>query len=91
MKFQPSNDRILVRREEQPSESIIRVVSHGKPTTGRVVAVGPGRTLETGLIQPTGVKEGDLILFAEYQGMDVSLAGEPFVILRSDDVLGILS
>lgn len=91
MKFQPANDRILVRREEPQSERLIQIATQEKATTGRVLAVGPGRTLENGLVESPGVKEGDLILFAQYSGMEVHLAGEPFVILRADDVLGTLS
>lgn len=91
MKLQPANDRILVRREEPKSEGLIQIAAQEKPTTGRVLAVGPGRTLDNGLVQPCGVKDGDLILFSKHSGLEVYLAGEPFVILRADDILGVLS
>ena len=92
MKFAPLNDRILVRREEptRTGSIIIPPTAKDKPTQGRVLAAGPGRTLDNGLVKPVGVKEGDLILFGQYAGQDIQINGEDFLIIQESDVLGVL-
>jgi chaperonin GroES len=94
MKIRPLHDRILVKRidEEEKTKGgiIIPDTAKEKPQEGRVVAVGGGKVLEDGKIRPLDVKTGDRILFAKYAGSEVKIEGEEHVILREDDVLGIV-
>jgi chaperonin GroES len=95
MNVRPLADRILVRRiEEQEMKRggiIIPDTAKEKPQEGEVVAVGPGRKTEEGKIIPLDVKKGDRILIGKYSGTDVKIDGTEYVILREDDVLGILA
>ena len=95
MKIRPLHDRVIVKRleEEQVSRGgiIIPDTAKEKPIKGKVVAAGPGRRLDNGEVRPLTVKEGDLILFSKYGGTDVKIDGEDHLILREDDILGILS
>ncbi len=94
MKIRPLQDRILVERidEEKTSKGGILIpdTAKEKPQEGKVVAVGKGKVLEDGKIQPLDVQKGDRILFAKYGGTEITLDGEERLILREDDVLGIL-
>ena len=94
MKIRPLHDRILVKRidEEEKTQGgiIIPDTAKEKPQEGRVVAVGGGKLLEDGKVRPLDVKTGDRILFAKYAGSEVKIEGEEHVILREDDVLGIV-
>jgi len=94
MKIRPLGDHILVKRIEEEEKSsggiIIPDTAKEKPQEGRVIAVGSGRRLESGKIQPLDVKPGDRVLFAKYAGSDVTLDGEEHLILREDDVLGVV-
>jgi chaperonin GroES len=93
MKIRPLQDRILVKRvdeEEKTSGGIIIPDSaKEKPQDGLVVAVGPGKTLESGEVSAPGVKKGDRILFSKYAGTDVSVDGDEHIIIREDDVLAV--
>jgi chaperonin GroES len=93
MKIRPLQDRILVKRvdeEEQTSGGIIIPDSaKEKPQDGLVVAVGPGKVLESGEVSKPGVKKGDRILFSKYAGTDVNVDGDEHIIIREDDVLAI--
>src|SRR5574342_524716 len=95
MNVRPLADRILVRRiEEQEMKRggiIIPDTAKEKPQEGEVVAVGPGRKTEEGKVIPLDVKKGDRILIGKYSGTDVKIDGTEYVILREDDVLGILA
>jgi len=95
MNVKPLADRILVRRiEEQETKRggiIIPDTAKEKPQEGEVVAVGPGRMTEEGKRIAMEVKKGDRILIGKYSGTDVKIDGTEFVILREDDVLGILA
>jgi chaperonin GroES len=95
MNVKPLADRILVRRiEEQETKRggiIIPDTAKEKPQEGEVVAVGPGRMTEDGKRIAMEVKKGDRILIGKYSGTDVKIDGDEFVILREDDVLGILA
>jgi len=95
MNVKPLADRILVRRiEEQETKRggiIIPDTAKEKPQEGEVVAVGPGRMTEEGKRIAMEVKKGDRILIGKYSGTDVKIDGNEFVILREDDVLGILA
>jgi chaperonin GroES len=94
MKIRPLNDRLLVQRlEEEETTSggiIIPDSAKEKPAQGKVVAVGPGKVNDAGERVELQVKEGDVILFSKYGGTDVKLDGEDYLIMREDDVLGIV-
>ncbi len=93
VKIRPLHDRILVKRitEEEKTKGgiIIPDTAKEKPQEGKVVAVGPGRT-EDGKTIPVSVKPGDRILFGKYAGTEIKLDGEEHLILREDDVLGVI-
>ena len=94
MKIRPLNDRLLVKRlqeEEMTAGGIIIPDSaKEKPAEGEVVAVGPGKVADSGERVALQVKEGDMVLFSKYGGTDVKLEGEDFLIMREDDILGIV-
>ncbi len=94
MKIKPLHDRILVKRldeEEKTSGGIIIPESAKEaPAEGRVVAVGPGKPDDSGKIIPMGVKEGDRILFSKYSGSEVKIEGVEHLIMREDEVLGVV-
>ncbi|RZA20343.1 MAG: co-chaperone GroES [Proteobacteria bacterium] len=95
MKIRPLQDRILVKRVEAEQKTasgiIIPDAAKEKPVEGRVVAVGNGRTLDNGTVQKPDVKSGDTVLFGKYSGTEVKVEGEEFLILREDDILGVLA
>jgi chaperonin GroES len=94
MKIRPLNDRLLVRRLEEEEKTsggiIIPDSAKEKPAQGKVVAVGPGKLNDAGDRIKLQVKKGDVILFSKYGGTDVKLDGEDYLIMREDDVLGIV-
>jgi chaperonin GroES len=94
MKFRPLHDRILVKRLDQEAKSkggiIIPDTAKEKPQEGKVVAVGKGKVNDDGKITPLDVKAGDRILFGKYSGTEVKIDGEDFLIMREDDILGVL-
>ena len=95
MKIRPLHDRILVKRIDEETKTkggiIIPDTAKEKPQEGKVLAVGAGKVNEDGTTRPMDVKAGDRILFSKYAGTDVKLDGEEVIIIREDDVLGILS
>lgn len=94
MNFRPLQDRVLLRRltEEQKTKGgiIIPDTAKEKPQEGEVIAIGTGRKLETGKTQPLDVKVGEKVLFGKYSGNDIKIAGEEYVIVREEDVLGVI-
>ncbi len=94
MKIRPLHDRILVERLEEenktPGGIIIPDSAKEKPVEGKVVAVGNGKIAENGEVKPLDVKEGDRILFGKYAGTDIKIGGQEYLIMREDDVLGII-
>lgn len=94
MSIQPLNDRVLVRRLEEEEKTaggiIIPDSAKEKPAQGKVVAAGPGKLNDKGERVELQIKAGDTILFSKYGGTDVSFDGEEYLILREDDVLGIV-
>jgi len=94
MKVKPLQDRILVKRIEEEEKTkggiIIPDAAKEKPQEGMVVAVGDGKTLESGQKAALTVKPGDKILFGKYSGTEIKVDGEEHLILREDDVLAIL-
>ena len=94
MKIRPLYDRIMVKRVEQSEELqgglFIPDSAKEKPQQGEVVAVGKGKRLENGKVVPLDVQAGDRILFGKYSGSEIKLDGEEFLIMREDDVLGVI-
>ncbi len=94
MKIRPLQDRILVKRVEEEEKTaggiIIPDSAKEKPQEGKVVAVGNGKIQENGDVQPLDVKKGDRVLFSKYAGTEITIEGEEHLIIREDDVLGIL-
>jgi chaperonin GroES len=94
MKIRPVQDRIVVRRvaEEEKTKGgiIIPDTAKEKPAEGEVVAVGPGKANDKGVVRPLDVKKGDRVLFGKYSGNEIKLEGVEHIILREDEVLGII-
>lgn len=94
MKIRPLQDRILVKRVEEEETTaggiIIPDTAKEKPMEGRVVAVGRGKLSEDGKLMPLDLKKGDRILFSKYAGTEVKIEGEEHLIMREDDVLGVI-
>ena len=93
-KFRPLHDRVVVRRiaaeEKTKGGIIIPDSAKEKPVEGEVIAVGNGKVQEDGTVRKLDVKAGDRILFGKYSGTEVKLDGEEHLILREDDVLGVI-
>jgi chaperonin GroES len=94
-KFTPLHDRILVRRVEEADTTrggiIIPDSAKDKPQEGEVISAGKGKISEEGKVRPLDVKEGDRILFGKYSGTEIKIDGEDFIIMREEEVLGVLS
>jgi chaperonin GroES len=94
MKLKPLQDRILVQRVEEETTTkggiIIPDSAKEKPAEGKVVAVGDGKVADDGKRVALEVKKGDRILFGKYSGTEVKIEGEEYLIMREDDVLGII-
>jgi chaperonin GroES len=94
VKIRPLQDRILVKRIQAEEKSkggiIIPDTAKEKPQEGKVVAVGKGKVDEQGKVHPLDVKAGNRVLFGKYSGTEVTLDGEEHLIIREEDVLGIL-
>jgi chaperonin GroES len=94
MKIRPLYDRIVVKRIEQEEQKVgglyIPDSAKEKPQEGEVVAVGKGKRLEDGKVIPLDVQVGDRILFGKYSGSDIKLDQDEFLIMREEEVLGIL-
>ena len=95
MKVRPLQDRVLVRRLEEDIEKTkgglyIPDSAKEKPQQGKVMAVGKGRVSEDGKVTPLDVKVGDKILFGKYSGSEIKLDGEELLIMREEDILGVV-
>lgn len=94
MKIRPLHDRLIVRRvkEEEKTKGGLYIpdTAKEKPVEGTVIAVGNGKLLEDGTVRKLDVKEGDRILFGKYSGNEVKIEGEEHLILREDEVLGVI-
>ncbi|MBW2730761.1 MAG: co-chaperone GroES [Deltaproteobacteria bacterium] len=94
MKVRPLHDRLIVQRlaEEETTKGgiIIPDAAKEKPVEGKVIAAGSGKILENGDVRPLDVKAGDRILFGKYSGTEIKIEGEDHLILREDDVLGVV-
>ena len=94
MKIRPLQDRIIVKRvdEEETTKGgiIIPDSAKEKPQEGKVIAVGKGKINEDGKLQPLDVKKGDKVLFSKYAGTEINIEGTEHLIIREDDVLGVV-
>ena len=93
-KLRPLHDRVLIKRLDEQDEKhgsiIIPDTAKEKPQAGKVIAVGTGKVTEDGKTLPLAVKAGDRILFGKYSGSEIKLEGEEYLIMREEDILGIL-
>ena len=94
MKVRPLHDRIIVRRidegEQKVGGIIIPDTAKEKPQQGKVIAAGNGKTKDDGKRVPLDVKEGDTILFGKYSGQEIKIDGEEYLIMREEEVLGVI-
>ena len=94
MKIRPLQDRVIVKRVDEEEKSkggiIIPDTAKEKPQEGKIVAVGKGKVDEDGKVRPLDVKAGDRILFGKYAGTEIKIEGEEHLILREDDILGVI-
>ena len=94
MKIRPLQDRIIVKRVEEEEKTkggiIIPDTAKEKPMEGEVIAVGSGKVLENGTKQSPEVKKGDRVLFGKYSGTEVKIDGVEHLIMREDDILGVI-
>ncbi len=94
MKIRPLQDRVIVKRLEEEEKTkggiIIPDTAKEKPQEGKVIAVGKGKMSEDGKVIPLDVKVGDRILFGKYAGTEIKIDGEEHLIMREEDILGIL-
>ena len=94
MKIRPLQDRVIVKRVEEEGKTkggiIIPETAKEKPMEGKVTAVGKGKVLEDGKIHPLDVRAGDRVLFGKYAGTEVKIDGEEHLIMREDDILGVI-
>jgi chaperonin GroES len=94
MDIRPLHDRIIVERLEEETKTaggiIIPDTDKEKPQQGKVIAVGKGKKTEDGKVLPLDVKVGDKILFGKYAGTEIKLDGKEFLMMREDDVLGVI-
>jgi chaperonin GroES len=94
MKIRPLHDRVIVRRLEEektsPGGIVIPDSAAEKPIQGEVIAVGNGKILENGEVRALEVKKGDRVLFGKYSGNEVKVDGEEYLVLREDDIMGVI-
>ena len=94
MDIRPLHDRVLVRRLEEGESRVGSILipdsAKEKPQQGEVIAVGSGKLLDSGERAPLDVKSGDRILFGKYSGSDIKIEGQEYMIMREDEILGVL-
>ncbi|MDD2408861.1 MAG: co-chaperone GroES [Tepidiphilus sp.] len=94
MKIRPLHDRVIVKRLESERKTASGIVipdtAGEKPDQGEVIAVGNGKILEDGSVRPMSVKPGDKVLFGKYAGQSVKVEGEELLVLREEDILGVI-
>jgi chaperonin GroES len=95
MKVKPLNDRVLVKRIEEVQVTkggiVIPDTAKEKPIEGKVIAVGPGKMSDAGNRMALQVKEGDRVLFGKYAGSEIKMEGEEYLMMREEDILGIIT
>ncbi len=94
MKIRPLHDRVVVRRVEDertsPGGIVIPDSAAEKPMQGEVISVGNGKILDNGDVRPLDVKAGDKVLFGKYSGTEVKVEGEEVLVMREDDIMGVI-
>lgn len=93
VKIRPLHDRVIIERiEERTTASgiVIPETAGDKPQRGRVLATGPGKTIENGTLQKLDVKVGDEILFGKYSGTEVKIDGKNLLVMREEDIMGVI-
>ena len=94
MKIRPLHDRVVVQRIEEEGTSaggiIIPDTAAEKPMTGKVLSIGNGKVLDDGKLRALGVKVGDKVLFGKYSGTEVKVEGEDILVMREDDIMGVI-
>jgi chaperonin GroES len=94
MKIRPLHDRVIVKRVEEETKTAGGIVLPGsaaeKPSQGVILAVGTGKVLDNGEVRPLEVKVGDKVLFGKYSGNEVKIDGEELIVMREDDIMGVL-
>ncbi|WP_078118056.1 co-chaperone GroES [Thiosocius teredinicola] len=94
MNIRPLHDRVVVRRKEEETTSPGGIVLPGsateKPVQGEVIAAGNGKILESGQVRPLDVKVGDTVLFGKYSGTEVKVNGEEVLVMREEDIMGVI-
>lgn len=94
MKIRPLHDRVVVRRMEEERTTAGGIVipdsATEKPIQGEVIAVGNGKILNSGEVRPLDVKVGDRVLFGKYSGTEVKLDGEEYLVMREEDIMGVV-
>jgi chaperonin GroES len=94
MNIRPLHDRIIVERLEEETTTAAGIIipdsAKEKPQQGNVIAVGKGKVTEEGKVLPLDVKVGDKVLFGKYSGTDIKIEGKEFLMMREDDVLGVV-
>lgn len=94
MNIRPLHDRVVIERLEEERTSAGGIVipdsATEKPMRGKVVALGPGKILDNGNVIPLGVKQGDEVLFGKYSGTEVKVEGHELVVMREDDIMGVI-
>lgn len=94
MKIRPLQDRVMVKRLEEEQKTaggiIIPDTAKEKPQKGEVIAVGPGKKNDEGKVQKLDVKAGDKVLFSKYAGTEVKVEGDELLIMREDDIIGVI-
>ena len=94
MNIRPLHDRVIVKRVEEektsPGGIVIPDSAAEKPVQGEVIAVGNGKLLENGELRALDLKKGDKVLFGKYSGTEVKVSGEDYLVLREDDIMGVI-
>ena len=95
MKIRPLHDRLIIKRLEEGEQKVGGIIvpdtAKEKPQQGQVIAAGTGKIRDDGTRQPPDVKAGDLILFGKYAGQEIRLDGEDYLIMREEEVLGVIA
>jgi chaperonin GroES len=95
VRIRPLHDRVIVQRLEEGEQVVGGIIipdsAKEKPQQGKVIAVGKGKVEKDGKITPLDVKEGDTILFGKYSGQEIKLDGEEYLIMREEEILGVLN
>ncbi|HSC48175.1 MAG TPA: co-chaperone GroES [Gammaproteobacteria bacterium] len=94
MKIRPLHDRVIIKRLESETKSaggiLIPDNAAEKPSKGKVIAVGPGKSLKGGKHRPVAVKVGDIVLFGKYSGNEIKEGADELVIMREEDIIGVI-